>query len=165
MYSRLDHQKSRYGPFLFIRDENGLHNCFFKGCGQSYRHNFSRHIAYHEKRGDEIDWDFVEKQKQKYKDHPQSTNSAWKTRLEKRQKDPMYQCKELVEKMRRLRSAAPFLNASDTENKEVEEYYKRIKDPIDLITISKKLDKGEYNDLESFARDVRLITNNARLNN
>jgi hypothetical protein len=165
MYSRLDQQRERYGAFLFIRDERGLHNCFFKGCGQSYRHNFSRHISQHEKWGDEVDLEFVEKQRQRYQNHPEAKNPTWRARLEKRQKEPFFRCKEIIEKMRRQRNAWPFLAAVDPDKMGLPDYYDIIKEPMDLGTVAKKLEKGEYADYESFAYDVRLIFNNARTYN
>jgi hypothetical protein len=165
MYSRLDQQRERYGAFLFIRDEKGLHNCFFEGCGQSYRHNFSRHVSQHEKRGDKVDLEFVEKQRQKYKDHPEATNPTWRTRLEKRQKEPFFRCKEIIEKMRRQRNARPFLTAVDPDKLGIPDYYDIIKEPMDLGTVARKLERGEYRNFESFAYDVRLIFKNAKTYN
>jgi E1A/CREB-binding protein len=45
------------------------------------------------------------------------------------------------------------------------DYFDIIKNPMDLGTINKKLDKGEYSSIEAFDKDVRLTFDNAMLYN
>mmetsp|Transcript_17915 Transcript_17915/g.20693 ORF Transcript_17915/g.20693 Transcript_17915/m.20693 type:complete len:1767 (+) Transcript_17915:908-6208(+) len=47
----------------------------------------------------------------------------------------------------------------------IPDYFDVIKHPMDLGTVQKKLDKGEYRTLQDFASDVRLTFNNAILYN
>lgn len=44
-------------------------------------------------------------------------------------------------------------------------YFDIIKNPIDLSTISAKLEAGMYKDLESFEADFRLMVNNCHIYN
>uniref|UniRef100_H2UF98 Bromodomain containing 3b n=1 Tax=Takifugu rubripes TaxID=31033 RepID=H2UF98_TAKRU len=56
--------------------------------------------------------------------------------------------------------AWPFYKPVDAEALELHDYHDIIKHPMDLSTIRKKMDKGEYNEPQSFATDVRLMFSN-----
>ncbi|XP_016519725.1 bromodomain-containing protein 3-like isoform X2 [Poecilia formosa] len=56
--------------------------------------------------------------------------------------------------------AWPFYQPVDAIKLCLWDYHKVIKNPMDMGTIQKKMDKGEYSDPQSFATDVRLMFSN-----
>ncbi|XP_069124363.1 nucleosome-remodeling factor subunit BPTF-like isoform X2 [Argopecten irradians] len=93
--------------------------------------------------------------------------------LRKEEADPISQ-KELLDKdydtLRRLvkslqshKMAWPFLEAVDRN--EVPDYYHVIKDPMDLTTVERRLQKKKYHKLKDFVKDVTKIFDNCRLYN
>ncbi|KAJ3086504.1 hypothetical protein HK102_013016, partial [Quaeritorhiza haematococci] len=54
----------------------------------------------------------------------------------------------------------PFLDPVDPIALNIPHYFDIIKDPMDLSTIQKKLDRGEYETASDFEHDVRLMFNN-----
>uniref|UniRef100_A0A8C5EK32 Bromodomain-containing protein 3-like n=1 Tax=Gouania willdenowi TaxID=441366 RepID=A0A8C5EK32_GOUWI len=72
-------------------------------------------------------------------------------------------CDAILKEMLSKKHAAyawPFYKPVDAEALELHDYHDIIKHPMDLSTARKKMDKGEYNDPQSFATDVRLMFSN-----
>ncbi|XP_008303031.1 bromodomain-containing protein 3-like [Stegastes partitus] len=67
--------------------------------------------------------------------------------------------KELLSK-KHSSYAWPFYKPVDVEALELHDYHDIIKYPMDLSTVKKKLNGGEYEDTQAFAADVRLIFSN-----
>jgi len=73
------------------------------------------------------------------------------------------QCQNIIEMLRRHKSAWPFLEAVSKDD--VPDYYEVIKDPIDIKTIEKRLQANYYLDKEVFVKDVIRMFTNARVYN
>eukprot|EP00924_Labyrinthula_sp_SR-Ha-C_P003237 augustus_masked-scaffold_15-processed-gene-3.40-mRNA-1 protein AED:0.01 eAED:0.02 QI:0/-1/0/1/-1/1/1/0/1759 len=58
-----------------------------------------------------------------------------------------------------------FAKPVDPEQLDIPDYFDVIKRPMDMGTIKKRLDGNQYRDLRSFAKDVRLVYNNAMIYN
>ncbi|RKO92683.1 Bromodomain-containing protein [Blyttiomyces helicus] len=69
-------------------------------------------------------------------------------------------CATVVSKLKRNPQALAFLVPVDPVALQIPTYFDIVKEPMDLGTVGKKLDKGEYSTLNQFARDVRLIFKN-----
>ncbi|XP_077570418.1 bromodomain-containing protein 3-like isoform X2 [Stigmatopora nigra] len=72
-------------------------------------------------------------------------------------------CDAILKEMLSKKHAAyawPFYKPVDAEALELHDYHDIIKHPMDLSTVRKKMDKGEYCDPQSFATDVRLMFSN-----
>lgn len=67
--------------------------------------------------------------------------------------------KELFSK-RHVSYAWPFFKPVDAEALQLHDYHDIVKHPMDLSTVRKKLNRGEYPDAQAFAADVRLIFSN-----
>ncbi|XP_039902598.1 bromodomain-containing protein 3-like isoform X1 [Simochromis diagramma] len=77
--------------------------------------------------------------------------------------EQMKHCDAILKEMLSKKHAAyawPFYKPVDAEALELHDYHDIIKHPMDLSTIRKKMDKGEYSDPQSFATDVRLMFSN-----
>ncbi|XP_029684837.1 bromodomain-containing protein 3b isoform X3 [Takifugu rubripes] len=77
--------------------------------------------------------------------------------------EQMKHCDAILKEMLSKKHAAyawPFYKPVDAEALELHDYHDIIKHPMDLSTIRKKMDKGEYNEPQSFATDVRLMFSN-----
>ncbi|KAK1876196.1 Bromodomain containing protein 3, partial [Dissostichus eleginoides] len=75
--------------------------------------------------------------------------------------EQMKHCDAILKEMLSKKHAAyawPFYKPVDAEALELHDYHDIIKHPMDLS--SKKMDKGEYSDPQSFATDVRLMFSN-----
>jgi histone acetyltransferase len=66
----------------------------------------------------------------------------------------------LLSEMQNNAAAWPFLQPVNRE--EVPDYYEVIKEPMDLSTMEQKLEADQYESLEDFLYDSRLIFNNCR---
>lgn len=62
--------------------------------------------------------------------------------------------------LKKHRDATPFLNPVDYVKLNVPDYPKVIKHPMDLNTVDRKLSSGEYENVEDFIADVRLVFSN-----
>ncbi|KAI5172281.1 hypothetical protein NEFER03_1395 [Nematocida sp. LUAm3] len=71
-------------------------------------------------------------------------------------------CKGLLMKLKKSTHAAPFLFPVDPQ---IPDYYDKIKHPMDLSTVSKKIDQEEYESLEEVKKDIELIFSNCFLYN
>uniref|UniRef100_A0A3B5BDY3 Bromodomain-containing protein 3-like n=1 Tax=Stegastes partitus TaxID=144197 RepID=A0A3B5BDY3_9TELE len=77
--------------------------------------------------------------------------------------EQMKHCDAILKEMLSKKHAAyawPFYKPVDAEALELHDYHDIIKHPMDLSTVRKKMDKGEYSDPQSFATDVRLMFSN-----
>uniref|UniRef100_H3CKK7 Bromodomain containing 3b n=1 Tax=Tetraodon nigroviridis TaxID=99883 RepID=H3CKK7_TETNG len=77
--------------------------------------------------------------------------------------EQMKHCDAILKEMLSKKHAAyawPFYKPVDAEALELHDYHDIIKHPMDLSTIRKKMDKGEYSEPQSFATDVRLMFSN-----
>ncbi|XP_062268551.1 bromodomain-containing protein 3-like isoform X1 [Platichthys flesus] len=72
-------------------------------------------------------------------------------------------CSDILKEMLSKKHAAfawPFYKPVDAEALQLDDYHDIIKHPMDLSTVKKKVDGGEYQDARGFAADVRLIFSN-----
>lgn len=74
-------------------------------------------------------------------------------------------CKEIIQKLRKSTHAAPFLYPVDPQRLNIPDYYEKIKNPMDLATINKKIDKAEYALIEDMSKDIDLMFSNCYLYN
>jgi hypothetical protein len=167
----MDVQRGRYGNHLYIKDDEGQYHCFFKGCGQRYKANFSRHVEGHEKKGDVVDEELSNALLSKYKDHPEMSHPRQKFRISKRSKDlPMEFCKKALDSLKKHPNVGHFLAPVDPIASGAVNYLQVIALPMDLGTVEAKLsatgEPGEkssgYKSAEEFATDVRLVWSNAK---
>ena len=77
------------------------------------------------------------------------------------QLDTMERCRILLDDMIMNPFSEWFREPVDHENMGLTDYLQVIKEPQDLGTISKKLERTQYMSPEDFARDVRLVWQNA----
>lgn len=75
-------------------------------------------------------------------------------------KEQIKYCQRILKGLKRHREAGPFLLPVDPVALNIPDYLTVIKQPMDLSTISKKLDLNEYATAEAFMADVRLMLNN-----
>ena len=59
-YKDLNTLRKQYGSYLFEKDHEGFHVCFFEDCLNHMKANFQRHINKHEDEGDRVDEAFCE---------------------------------------------------------------------------------------------------------
>ncbi|XP_057674044.1 bromodomain-containing protein 3-like isoform X2 [Corythoichthys intestinalis] len=72
-------------------------------------------------------------------------------------------CEEILKEMLSKKHAAyawPFYKPVDVEALQLHDYHDIIKYPMDLRTVKEKMNRGEYQDAQRFAADVRLIFSN-----
>ncbi|KAM8828593.1 bromodomain-containing protein 3-like isoform 2-T3 [Spinachia spinachia] len=77
--------------------------------------------------------------------------------------EQLQHCDDILKEMlskKNLAYAWPFYKPVDAEALRLEDYHHIIKYPMDLNTVKKKLTRGEYQDAQGFAADVRLIFSN-----
>jgi len=72
----------------------------------------------------------------------------------------LQQCKNIAEKLYKSRAAIPFRQPVDPIELGIPDYFEVIQNPIDLGTIKTKLAQQEYQTLEQFVADVRLVWSN-----
>ncbi|XP_022622338.1 bromodomain-containing protein 3-like isoform X2 [Seriola dumerili] len=80
-----------------------------------------------------------------------------------RQSEQLKYCSEILKEMLSKKHTAyawPFYKPVDAEALQLHDYHDIIKYPMDLSTVKKKMDGGEYRDAQGFAADVRLIFSN-----
>merc|ERR1719447_999699 len=65
----------------------------------------------------------------------------------------------LNEKVKTLQESWPFMKP--VNKKQVKDYYEKIKQPMDLETISRKITSHKYHTREEFVHDMRLIYQNS----
>ncbi|XP_077478934.1 bromodomain-containing protein 3-like [Stigmatopora argus] len=72
-------------------------------------------------------------------------------------------CEEILKEMlskKHVAYAWPFYKPVDAQALKLHDYHDIIKYPMDLRTVKEKMNRGEYQDAERFASDVRLIFSN-----
>ncbi|KAH9385750.1 uncharacterized protein NEMAJ01_0646 [Nematocida major] len=69
-------------------------------------------------------------------------------------------CKDLLLKLKKSPHAGPFLYPVDPHRLNIPDYYDKIKHPMDLSTLSKKIETGAYKTPEEFKADVNLMLSN-----
>lgn len=62
--------------------------------------------------------------------------------------------------LKKHRDATPFLQPVDYINLNIPDYPKIIHHPMDLTTVDKKLNSGQYSSVDQWICDVRLVFNN-----
>ncbi|KAI8098960.1 Bromodomain-containing protein [Halteromyces radiatus] len=75
-------------------------------------------------------------------------------------RDQIKYCGAIMRNLKKHRDATPFIHPVDYVKLKIPDYPKIIKHPIDLTTIDRKLQHGEYNDVNEFVADIRLLFNN-----
>lgn len=74
-------------------------------------------------------------------------------------------CKRLYSAIWEMPISAPFRFPVDPVLDKAENYFDLIKKPMDLTTLRLKLKNNNYNTIDEFVADMRLICDNARLYN
>ncbi|KAI7901743.1 Bromodomain-containing protein [Cokeromyces recurvatus] len=85
---------------------------------------------------------------------PSTTSKSNMTR------DQIKYCGAIMRNLKKHRDAAPFLHPVDYVKLNVPDYPKIIKYPMDLMTVDQKLMSAQYDAVEEFINDIRLIFNN-----
>lgn len=75
-------------------------------------------------------------------------------------KEQLKYCQRILKGLKRHREAGPFLLPVDPVALGIPDYFDVIKQPMDLGTISKRVDLNEYASAEAFMADVRLMLTN-----
>jgi bromodomain-containing factor 1 len=89
-----------------------------------------------------------------------TTNNVTTTMNPHLVKEQIKYCQRILKGLKRHREAGPFLLPVDPVALNIPDYFTVIKQPMDLSTISKKLDLNEYATAEAFMADVRLMLTN-----
>ncbi|KAI0639863.1 hypothetical protein C8Q77DRAFT_1083269 [Trametes polyzona] len=74
-------------------------------------------------------------------------------------------CRSALKRLQTNKHAALFLQPVDPVRDRAPNYFDIIKSPMDLSTMSAKLESGQYKDRSAFEADFRLMTNNAKTYN
>jgi bromodomain-containing factor 1 len=74
--------------------------------------------------------------------------------------DQIKYCGAIMRNLKKHRDAAPFIHPVDYIKLNIPDYPHIIKRPIDLTTIDKKLKHHDYNHVNQFVDDIRLLFNN-----
>lgn len=69
-------------------------------------------------------------------------------------------CKELLLKLKKSAHAGPFLFPVDPQRLNIPDYYDKIKSPMDLSTVSKKLEGNTYTSIDEVKNDIQLMLSN-----
>ncbi|KAG0191845.1 hypothetical protein DFQ28_010784 [Apophysomyces sp. BC1034] len=75
-------------------------------------------------------------------------------------RDQLKYCGAIMKNLKKHRDAAPFLHPVDYMKLNVPDYPKIIRNPMDLNTIDRKLNSCQYDFVDDFVADVRLVFNN-----
>lgn len=75
-------------------------------------------------------------------------------------RDQIKFCGAIMRNLKKHRDAAPFLHPVDYLKLNVPEYPKVIKHPMDLTSVDRKLNGGQYDKVEDFVAEIRLVFNN-----
>ncbi|XP_064598019.1 uncharacterized protein LOC135464524 [Liolophura sinensis] len=85
------------------------------------------------------------------------------SKKKEKKKEGLNYCKVILKELLAKKHASyswPFLKPVDASVLGLKDYHQRVKTPMDLGTVSRKLHHGEYRDHREFAEDVRLIFTN-----
>lgn len=75
-------------------------------------------------------------------------------------KEQLKYCATILKGLKRHPQSPPFQLPVDPVALNIPDYFDIIKNPMDLSTITKKLESGEYADADAFVADVRLMLSN-----
>lgn len=73
------------------------------------------------------------------------------------------QCRNIIMKLKENKNSWPFIEPVRIQD--VPDYYDTIKEPMDIQTLEKGLESGNYKNKTAFVRDLKKIFNNARAYN
>jgi len=79
--------------------------------------------------------------------------------------DEMEECQQILVFLLKHKLSFPFNQPVNPQELGIPDYFDVIKEPMDLGTVSEKLSYGEYESIDDFVADVRLIWSNALLYN
>ena len=71
-------------------------------------------------------------------------------------------CRMCIQKLMANKHCEPFIRPVDPVRDEAPDYFDVIKEPMDLSSVSNKLESGQYRDRFQFADDIHLIFRNAK---
>ncbi|EAY20819.1 Bromodomain containing protein [Trichomonas vaginalis G3] len=71
-------------------------------------------------------------------------------------------CKEVTKKLYKHPLARAFIRPVNPELDRANDYFQIIQKPMDLGTIQRKLDKGEYAHVDEWQQDIKLVWDNAK---
>lgn len=74
-------------------------------------------------------------------------------------------CSQVLTRLKRNSNAPPFLEPVDPVKLEIPDYPVKIKNPMDISTVRKKLDRKEYGGPEEFDADMKLMFKNCYIYN
>ncbi|KAI8974697.1 Bromodomain-containing protein [Pilobolus umbonatus] len=103
-----------------------------------------------------LDYNVIERMKKKSRTSSPSP-TPYKTNMTR---DQLKYCGAIMRNLKKHRDAGPFLHPVDYVKLNVPDYPKIIKHPMDLSTVDRKLNSGEYDTVEDFIADIRLVFNN-----
>jgi bromodomain-containing factor 1 len=75
-------------------------------------------------------------------------------------KDQLKYSGAIMRNLKKHRDVGPFLHPVDTVKLNIPHYNEMITQPMDLTTVDRKLNACEYENVEGFVYDVRLVFNN-----
>lgn len=75
-------------------------------------------------------------------------------------RDQLKYCGAIMRNLKKHRDAAPFLHPVDYVKLNIPDYPQVVKYPMDLSTVDRKLHVGDYDAVEEFINDIRLVFNN-----
>ncbi|KAG1493889.1 hypothetical protein G6F46_001014 [Rhizopus delemar] len=87
-------------------------------------------------------------------------HSKSQTPLNNMTRDQIKYCGAIMRNLKKHRDAAPFLQPVDYVKLNIPDYPKIIRHPMDLATVDKKLNSGQYDSVDQWIYDVRLVFNN-----
>jgi hypothetical protein len=74
-------------------------------------------------------------------------------------------CRQITEKFQKCHLSWPFHEPVDPQRDGIPDYFTYVKDPMDLGTISQKLDSGSYTSAAQWKADLMQVWKNAKLYN
>ncbi|ORZ05393.1 Bromodomain-containing protein [Absidia repens] len=108
----------------------------------------------------EMDIDSPNARQQMSSSPPYAIGSATTTAPTNMTRDQIRYCCAIMRNLMKHRDATPFIHPVDYVKLNVPDYPQIIKAPMDLTTIDRKLRQKEYNDVNQFIADIRLVFNN-----
>lgn len=101
----------------------------------------------------------IEKRKKKERS---SSEKSSPPKRRKPNKAPFEECLFILERMKKLQYCSPFKEPVDWKALNIPTYPKLIPHPMDMSTVNRKIRNQEYQTPYQFARDMRLIYQNAQ---
>ncbi|CAO3702822.1 unnamed protein product [Rhizopus stolonifer] len=75
-------------------------------------------------------------------------------------RDQIKYCGAIMRNLKKHRDAAPFLHPVDYQKMNIPDYPKIIIHPMDFATVDRKLNSAQYESVEQWIHDIRLVFNN-----